>query len=252
MSDVISAVEGLHFVTSPPDVLSAKGWDEIQALRESFYEGEFSPASAENAAGFVALTDEVKWNNLNNSSLRGHFARHRVVAAYDAHEVLQGYVYGVNNASADHTGTLGVIEALAKLHVPLPPLLERRYLKLHEIVGPNDVVMGAMTAVLLDSYSPRQPVTSYPYTEERLLAERLRAWGLQIDPDVPPEPIEEAFGPGSSTTEQTRYVARRAGSVVANITSLYPEAVKYAKERQHHDSGISLDFPSNPRGYSYE
>ena len=245
MSQHLSTEVGsLHFRTShPADLLGGDRWAEIQALRQGFYEAEFADnRDQEEVARFVNDTTPASWDNPNNSRLHGRFGKPLVVAAYDGDNDLRGFAYGANNVSSSKGGVAGRIEAFAKLHVPAPRLVEARYLHLREVVGPNDVVMGAMTALLLESYNHKQPVRTYPYREQAGLIGRLRDMGLWVVPPYEGGTVVP-FGSGSIVANQQTRQADSARTVLDALQTTFPEAIAQAQANHRVESGAGLHFP---------
>lgn len=245
-----SSVEGLRFVTAhPADIAAHDRWNEVQTLREEFYEAALAGRSRQEIATFVTSTTHSAWDDPNNSTLLGGFARPRVVVAFGDDDELRGFAYGANNASSHRPGIVGQAEIFSKLYLPSYSTQESRYVLLREVVGENDVVMGAMTALLLKSYKGHQPVKSYPYVEETGLLRRNRAMGLRTlesrdnaRTPLPPEPIE-AFGPKTEPAMQLTQQASTVKRVLNALRSTYPEALAQAEANHRRDYGGSAHFP---------
>jgi hypothetical protein len=212
-------IDSLTFVETTPDRLVGhySNWNDVSEVRAVHYADAFPERDDVEIVDFVMQTTELSFALPNKSGLRGHFAHPRVVAAFDDSDKLAGYAYGANNASSHLPSVLGMAEEQAKLHIPVGPLLDARYLWIREIIGDDATLLAGLTARLMNGFKETQSVSLYPYAEEQgPLLPALKGTILHLDKAVKPEPIE-AFGEGSKKATQLRYTAGHAGRVTRKI-----------------------------------
>jgi hypothetical protein len=210
-------LRGVDLALTHPKLLRHERWPEIRALRGAHYEEVFGDThSAQEIGRFVDATTEEIWDYPNKGDLRGLYGRARVVSAFRRGNLL-GFAYGANSTSSIHTGLIGRAEERAKmLAIPLSPLESRRYVRLREMIGPDELILDAMAVTLLGDYRPKQPVSDYTYSEETALGQRLDRWKVLPVVGEEPEPVKP-FGPGADGTLQTHRTNAHASDVIANI-----------------------------------
>ena len=190
----------------------------------------FPELTLEEARAFGIASQHDSWRNPDKAGLRGHYSRPRVGFARVDDEITH-MVYMANNTSAPPRipGIAGAFVARAALYAPVDYAKEHRYVRIREMIGDDDVVLGALGILLLEEYGSEQPVSDWPYEEETELQDRVRIWGLKQDLDV-----EESVEYGEDdrlTTNQYFFRAKSVYGVMGHILSVegVPEMVEYAR-----------------------
>jgi hypothetical protein len=243
---MMADLEGVSIEVAHPAMHTAKEWAALKALREAHYEtvlaDRYTPAEI---GRFIDKTTRADWDNLNRTNLRGQYGRQRVVTAKREGQPV-AFIHGSNNASSERPGLAGWAEKWSKLHLPLSKFEPGRYLRLYEMVGPDELTLDAVGYVLLDQYRPGQPVSDYPWDLEQGLQQRLGRWGLRParGKNGELEPLEEIhiLGEDADPVWQAHYRADHVGFVQDEILDANdPQNVaKIMAIPVHHNTGGAI------------
>lgn len=234
----------LHFVKGSAHRIAARSWPEISELRGRYYLNTLSRTPTE-INRFLSSTTAESWADPNLSpQARSRYARARAIGAYRG-DKLTAFALAANNASSQRDGLLGTLEEQTKLHLPVKPFVEARHVAIREIIGDEDAtVMAGMTAHLLGSYRPEQPVSAYVYEDEESLRQTLEDWGMHTDGE--PEAVHPYGGLGDPEY-QTRMAVDHAEDMIDVIIA--SQAVRQVWSQIERDvsldTGSGMVFPPN-------
>lgn len=219
------AFERMH-----PAELRRAQLDDIAELRSDYYQASFEAAgygAVVDMPGFLALTGGASWEDPNADPFRRSLrANPQVTLALDSRDRVLGYAYTADDVSSNRPGIIGKAEELAKMNLPVQPLIGSRYLWLRALIAPYDergipeglgIVATATHDLKTDG---KRPVSCYPWTTERDLIYLLETWGMSKDPasQEQPEEVPIAGNPGLEIGQ-----LRMTGP---SITSVHVESMK--------------------------